>query len=236
VRHARTLTYTAPDPATGVRYPIPAGGADDDGADQGADTGDQGEGSGDGQDDQGDEQGEADGGEQGEEDGGHPAGSAEALRADLARERKRRQAAERAIRERDQEHETDADRIRREAREEILEPVRARARRDAVRDAAVAAGFEDPADAYAFLRETVADLEVDDDTLDLVDPAEVADAVDALARRKPKLLTEAARARLEGRSSSGTTRSSVDASGGATDTDQGTRADDAFARILSGRK
>lgn len=207
LRHAATVT----DPETGRVYPVPMGGSSNEpppGTDDGTGS-ETDDGTDDGSDeDEGDDDGEGDDG-----DKGRKGGDAQ-LRADLARERKRRQDAERALRERERENESDVDKVRREAREEALAPARNLARRQAVTDAAREVGFLDATDAYAALVAggELDAIEVDDDALTVVDPDTITDTLSKLAKRKPHLLTAEARARIEGRRSSGTNGSSVDGS------------------------
>lgn len=199
-------------PETGRTYVVPAGAAGDD-----PDTPDDGAGDGDGDDSGAGTDGDGDGGDgvRGDDDDSDDSdkgrkGGPDQLRADLARERKRRRDAEKALEEAARANESDTERARREAREEVLEPVRNRVRRQAIRDAARDVGFDDPADALAFLSDNLDELEVDDEELELADPDRVAELVAELAKRKPRLLTDEGRARLEGRTASPAGASSVD--------------------------
>jgi hypothetical protein len=231
MRHARGVHYLT-DPVTGFTCPAIAGAAGDD-DDGGADGAGADDGTRDGTGD-GDADTSTDGDERTRDGTGKPkASDPEQLRADLAKERKRRQEAEKRAKDLEQQGETDADRIRREAREDALAPARRMARRTAVTDTARTLGFVDGTDAYAALIAdgTLDTVEVDDERLEVTDPDAVRDSLVKLAKAKPHLLTDDARAKLEGRSASGTAGSSVDGQGSGS----GSKSpDEMFGAILAG--
>lgn len=226
------LIRTVTDPATGRTYPIPAGAAD--GSDGGGD-GDGGSGDGADSDDSGTPDPTTDGGDgDGDDDSGR-AGGPEALKADLARERQRRKDERdrrlKAERERDalrQQNESDVERAAREAREAALAPATSAMRRTAVRDAARAAGFIDPDDALSGV--DLSSIDVDPETLEVLDTTGIARDVKSYAKQKPYLLNEDARRALEGKGGAprGGADHRGDGSGSAPD------ADGAFMAALRG--
>ena len=210
MRHLQTIRRDIPgvrtivDPATGRRYPIPAGGADDDG-DGGTDGSDDGGDSDDGSDGA-DDDGSADDGGDGEDD--DPEGAdqlGDAGKKALDRMKGERNAVRDELRPwkaladeldltpdkvrqlvEDADGETpDVDKIRRQAREEATRTLGQAAVRAEVK-AQATGRLADPADATAFLDLTKFDVTDDGD----VDEQAITKAIDDLLERKPHLAAQ----------------------------------------------
>lgn len=175
-------------------FPIPAGGAGEDGGSEGGtDDGTDDGGESDGTDDDasgtdGDGDGPSSTDDDGDGEGG--AGSKAAVLADLAKERQRRKAAEKRARDLETANEGETERREREAREQAQTPAIRALRSTAVETAARDAGFLYPGDAFALLtadeRESIeVDLDSEEPGIDRDAASKV---VKALAKRRPALI------------------------------------------------